>query len=233
MNVNTAFRRLFKEFEQVSSSSMKEMGIYWWYDQTNITKGKALILGSPETPYEASFFVYEFEFSNDYPFNPPKVKLLTSDGKTRFHPNLYVDGKVCLSILGTYSGPSWQSTMSLSMVLISLKALLDANPLAHEPGYASYTLAHPVANQYAKFVKYKMIEYTIQELQRRNTCKEFEEELTTLQPELLKQLKRIINENLSFAETLYTNVAYGMRGSTQWNKLKEIVDRNEHNEISN
>jgi hypothetical protein len=26
---------------------------------------------------------------------------------------------------------------------------------------------------------------------------------------------------------------YGMRGSTQWNKLKQIVDRNEYNEISN
>jgi len=225
---NPAFRRLLKEFEQVSNSSMKEMGIYWWYDQSNITKGKALILGPPETPYEASFFVYEFEFPNDYPFNPPKVKVLTSDGKTRFHPNLYVDGKVCLSILGTYSGPSWQSTMSLSMVLISLKALLDANPLAHEPGFSSYTLAHPTAVQYAKFVKYKLIEYMIRELEKRNTCQEFEEEVNQLQSQLIKQLKKIVNENLAFAETLYTNVVYGMRGSTQWNKLKQELDRYEH-----
>lgn len=225
---NSAFRRILKEFQQVSSSSMKEMGIYWWYDQSNITKGKALILGPPETPYEACFFVYEFEFPTDYPFSPPKVKVLTSDGKTRFHPNLYVDGKVCLSILGTYSGPSWQSTMSLSMILISLKALLDANPLAHEPGYSTYTLSHPLAAQYAKFVKYKLIEHTVKQLQQRDITKEFEEEINQLQPELTKQLKRIVNENIAFAETLYTNVVYGMRGSTQWNKLKEILDRNEH-----
>lgn len=225
---NHAFRRLLKEFEQVTSSSMKEMGIYWRYDESNITKGKALILGPPETPYEGCFFVYEFEFPSDYPFHPPIVKILTSNGKTRFHPNLYEDGKVCLSILGTYSGPSWQSTMSLSMVLISLKALLDANPLAHEPGFSSCSLSDPRANQYAKFVKYQLIEHTIKELRTRDTCKEFEEELQELKPHLIQQLSKIVHENLSFAETLYTNVVYGMRGSTQWNKLKEELDRYEY-----
>lgn len=226
--LNHAFRRLLKEFEQVSN--MKEMGIYWWFDSSNITKGKAMILGPPDTPYEACFFVYEFEFPNDYPFNPPKVKVLTSNGKTRFHPNLYVDGKVCLSILGTYSGPSWQSTMSLSMVLISLKALLDANPLSHEPGFSSCSLSDPRANQYAKFVQYQMIALTVYELKNLTITKEFEEELETLKPQLKQGLLKLITNQLSFAETLFTNVIYGMRGSTQWGKLKQEleVEKNEH-----
>jgi hypothetical protein len=35
--------------------------------------------------------------------------------QVRFNPNLYSDGKVCLSLLGTWSGPGWipnQSTLA-------------------------------------------------------------------------------------------------------------------------
>jgi ubiquitin-conjugating enzyme E2 Z len=199
---------------------MKEMGIFWRSDLVNINKGKALILGPEETPFEGCFFVFEFEFPSDYPFNPPNVKVITSDGKTRFHPNLYVDGKVCLSILGTYSGPSWQSTMSLSMILISLKALLDSNPLAHEPGYSNYMLSNPQANQYARFIQHQIIQQTLSELHHKFTIQEFEEELKEIKPKLVNELNKIINEHLEFAETLFVNVPYGMRGSTQWQKLK-------------
>ncbi len=221
---NPAYRRILKEFQQLSDSSMKEMGIYWWTDTSNVSKGKALILGPPETPYAGCFFVFHFDIPNDYPFNPPKVTILTSDGKTRFHPNLYVDGKVCLSILGTYSGPSWQSTMSLSMILISLKALLDSNPLAHEPGYSNYSLIHPLANQYSRFIQHQIIRHTLYELYHKNTIQEFEEELKEIKPKLLNELKQIIDQHLEFAETLFVNVPYGMRGSTQWHQLKNQVE---------
>jgi ubiquitin-protein ligase len=221
---NPAFRRILKEFEQVSSSSMKDEGIYWWFDPSNITKGKALILGPPGTPYEGCFVTFQFEFPSDYPFSPPKVTFLTCDGKTRFHPNLYIEGRVCLSILGTYSGPGWQSTMSLSMILISLKALLDANPLAHEPGYSNFSISQPIANQYAKFIQHQIIAHTLNELKYNYSIQEFEEEIQVLKPTLLKQLNRIIDNNLGYAETLYTNVVYGMRGSTCWNKLKKEVE---------
>ena len=33
--------------------------------------------------------------------------LTTGAGRVRFNPNLYNCGKVCLSLLGTWSGPSW------------------------------------------------------------------------------------------------------------------------------
>ena len=40
-------------------------------------------------------------FPDDYPHNPPHVTLLTTDcGRVRFNPNLYSNGKVCLSNLG-------------------------------------------------------------------------------------------------------------------------------------
>ena len=42
--------------------------------------------------------------------------LTTGCGTVRFNPNLYADGKVCLSLLGTYDGPRWTPGGSLYQV---------------------------------------------------------------------------------------------------------------------
>jgi hypothetical protein len=55
------------------------------------------------------------------------------------NPNLYVDGKVCLSLLGTWSGPGWTPITKLIDVAQSIQALvLCKNPLYNEPGYDKY-----------------------------------------------------------------------------------------------
>ena len=66
---------------------------------------------------------------------PPPILTYKSQNKVRIHPNIYVNGKVCLSILGTWSGPSWTHTMDITTVLLTIQSLLDNNPLANEPGY--------------------------------------------------------------------------------------------------
>lgn len=46
---------------------------------------------------------------------PPVVKLVTTGGGTvRFNPNLYNDGKVCLSLLGTWHGGSKEEKWDVS-----------------------------------------------------------------------------------------------------------------------
>ena len=60
----------------------------------------------------------------------------------RLNPNLYVDGKVCVSLLGTWSGQgseNWDSNNSnLLQVLVSIQGLILVNePYFNEPGYAS------------------------------------------------------------------------------------------------
>ena len=48
----------------------------------------------------------------------------------RFNPNLYNCGKVCLSLLGTWSGPGWDpKTSTLLQVLISIQSLIMVAPL--------------------------------------------------------------------------------------------------------
>ncbi len=107
-------------------------------DAKDSTKVDAFIVGPEDTPYAGGLFVFRVAFPADYPAQAPKVKLLTTGGGTvRFNPNLYMNGKVCLSILGTWSGPGWSSSQSLASVLLSIQSLLNAHPAHNEPGFSA------------------------------------------------------------------------------------------------
>lgn len=102
----------------------------------DITHVDALLLGPEDTPYAGGFFHFELRFPQDYPWAPPMVLLRTTDGGAcRFNPNLYADGKVCLSVLGTWPGPSWTPVQTLSSVLLSIMSLMNACPYHNEPGF--------------------------------------------------------------------------------------------------
>lgn len=66
---------------------------------------RALIIGPPDTPYEFGFFEFAVKFTREYPTKAPAVNAITTNGgRTRFNPNIYAGGRVCLSILG-YGSP--------------------------------------------------------------------------------------------------------------------------------
>ena len=63
------------------------------------------MIGPDNTPYSYGFYLFNIFIPEEYPFKPPTVKIYTqNENKTRFNPNLYVNGKVCLSILNTWTG---------------------------------------------------------------------------------------------------------------------------------
>ena len=78
--------------------------------------------------------MFEFNFPTNYPMSPPKLNYLTNDGSTRFHPNLYRNGKVCLSVLNTWRGEGWTSCQTIRSVLLILVTLFHNKPLLNEPG---------------------------------------------------------------------------------------------------
>ncbi|KAI9592742.1 ubiquitin-conjugating enzyme/RWD-like protein [Syncephalis fuscata] len=84
-------------------------------------------------------FEFLMEFPRQYPSVPPVVRIITTDGgQTRFNPNLYADGKVCLSILGTWTGSAgeqWSSAHGVSSVLLSIQSIMSETPFENEPGY--------------------------------------------------------------------------------------------------
>lgn len=215
-------RRVLKDIERAQEQLMKEQGIWYSMDESDMTKGKALIRGPPDTPYEGCLLVFSIKFPSDYPFSPPKVLFLTSDGSTRFHPNLYVEGKVCLSILGTFSGPSWSGTQSLSSVLLSILALLDKNPLAHEPAYVSGTLLDARHRDYAEFVEHQMVKLMLHSTKQfeKNSQGHLWEEFEEVVKEQLSSLKEALATKICqrhlHPEKLWNSVLYGMGGRSYW-----------------
>ena len=63
---------------------------------------RAAIVGPADTPYADMLFLFDIYLPPTYPEVPPKV-YFWSYGE-RLNPNLYENGKVCLSLLGTWSG---------------------------------------------------------------------------------------------------------------------------------
>ena len=56
---------------------------------------RAIITGPEGTPYEGGCFVFDLFFPDGYPNVPPLMVLQTTgEGRQRFNPNLYADGKV-------------------------------------------------------------------------------------------------------------------------------------------
>ena len=153
-----ALRRIISDIKELRKNPLTAHGIYYEHDETDMLKGRALIIGPADTPYADGFYLFKFQFPANYPHVPPKVDFCTSDGVTRFNPNLYRTGKVCLSILNTWKGEPWSGCQTISSVLLALCTILNDEPLLNEPGI---TKSHRDYEAYNEIIKYKNIEVAI------------------------------------------------------------------------
>jgi ubiquitin-protein ligase len=225
-------KRIAKELADAQGEAMTRDGIFYWFDEADFMSGKAMIFGPKDTPYADCPLLFSFKLPTDYPFNPPSATFLTSDGMTRFHPNLYVAGKVCLSILGTWTGPKWSAVMNLSTVLSSIQSLLEANPIVNEPSWEKYTLANPKAADYAAFVRARLVAHSFADLcrWRRGQCPaawvEFKDVLEEHGERLWQSLWATIQaEAAKGMETSYSGLPYGMAGRTAWASLQALGEK--------
>lgn len=140
-NSRLDLKKIFRELTAYKTALPIEFGssIFVRAVENRLDLLRACITGPEDTPYANGAFLFDIYLS-DYPRKPPQVKYLTTGGgKYRFNPNLYNDGKVCLSLLGTWSGPGWIAGEStLLQVLISIQSLILVNdPYFNEPGWES------------------------------------------------------------------------------------------------
>lgn len=86
-------------------------------------------LGPDSTCYEDGVFSARITFPTDYPLSPPKMQFTCE----MFHPNVYPDGRVCISILHApgedplgYESISerWSPVQSVEKVLLSVVSML-------------------------------------------------------------------------------------------------------------
>jgi len=134
-----AIRRITIDMKNIMS--LADTGLYWINDEADITHGWAIVCGPSDTPYYGGSFCFDVRFPDNYPFEPPHFTYLTNDGRTRFNPNLYKNGKVCLSLLNTWQGEQWSGVQSLSSILQSIQtAVLTEEPLRNEPAYSAMSV---------------------------------------------------------------------------------------------
>jgi ubiquitin-protein ligase len=153
-----AMKRIISDVKELRQHPLTEHGIYYEHDDTDILKGRALIIGPRDTPYENGFYLFKFKFPGDYPHAPPILEFCTGDGKTRFNPNLYRTGKVCLSILNTWKGDQWSACQTISSILLAVCTVFNENPLLNEPGV---TKDHRDFRNYTEIIRYKNIKVAI------------------------------------------------------------------------
>ncbi|KAL5383703.1 Ubiquitin-conjugating enzyme E2 7 [Paraphaeosphaeria sporulosa] len=131
-----ASKRLFKEYRDLSSNPpdgitagpVTEDDMFVW---------EALIQGPEDTPFEGGVFPAELKFPKDYPLAPPKMKFLVE----MWHPNVYPNGEVCISILHPpgddphhyeQASERWSPIQSVEKILISVMSML-AEPNDESP----------------------------------------------------------------------------------------------------
>lgn len=97
-----------------------------------------MIEGPKNTPYEDGMFLFDIQLGKDYPRAPPLCHYI-SYCSDRLNPNLYEDGKVCVSLLGTWLGRDsevWGPNSTLLQVIVSIQGLiLVTEPYFNEAGY--------------------------------------------------------------------------------------------------
>ncbi|EKX50408.1 hypothetical protein GUITHDRAFT_44246, partial [Guillardia theta CCMP2712] len=121
-----------------SLPSSPAAAIFLLVDETRMDVAQVAISGPTGSPYALGLFLFDVFFPDLYPDVPPLLLLRTTgNGLVRFNPNLYSDGKVCLSLLGTWHGEAWNpSSSTFLQVLVSIQSLILVDqPYFNEPGY--------------------------------------------------------------------------------------------------
>ena len=135
--------RIMSEFSTIQQSLPKswDSSILFRIIPSNMNMCSFMIVGPKDTPYHNGLFEFHAYFPDNYPQVVPQVLLHTTGNDTvRFNPNLYANGKVCLSLLGTWSGQAGESWIpnlsSFIQVIVSIQSLIMVDePYFNEPGY--------------------------------------------------------------------------------------------------
>jgi len=100
-------------------------------DDNDFYKWTVCFTGPEDTLYEGGFFKAILTFPDDFPQNPPEMKFITE----MWHPNIYQDGRVCISILhppGTdrfneqeSAEERWRPVLGVEQILVSVVSMLN------------------------------------------------------------------------------------------------------------
>ena len=146
--------RLIKDIKEVhADADLAAQGIHYEHNMDNFMEGHAMLVGPADTPYANGLFFFHFKYPEDYPYAPPTLKFLSRsvNNRVRINPNLYIEGKVCLSVLNTCEGEPWSACQSIRSVLLTLVTVLNDKPLMNEPGIQDTSPDHAPYNEIIRY----------------------------------------------------------------------------------
>ncbi|CAD6885356.1 unnamed protein product [Tilletia controversa] len=126
---SAAVKRLAIEYKQLSQDPEALFPAVGPISEENYLEWEALLPGPDGTPFENGVFSARLSFPSTYPLEPPVMKF----EPPIFHPNVYPDGLVCISILhaagddpNMYESASerWSPVQSVEKVLLSVLSML-------------------------------------------------------------------------------------------------------------
>ena len=217
-------KRLVKDIKDLEINNLQSHGIYHYINEDNIYNIKILMIGPDNTPYCYGFYLFDITIPDEYPFKPPIVKYCTQNGYTRFNPNLYVNGKVCLSILNTWAGPQWSSCNNITTVLLSIQSMVFVkNPLHNEPGFENDKSSRN--SNYNKLIMYENLNTSIYRMVKSlpSNFNYFNSIITKLFIDNYNKIIEVIKNNLNQDKKFIDCHMYSMKGTLNYSQLNNDI----------
>eukprot|EP00195_Chlamydomonas_chlamydogama_P009417 CAMPEP_0202890994 /NCGR_PEP_ID=MMETSP1392-20130828/1207_1 /ASSEMBLY_ACC=CAM_ASM_000868 /TAXON_ID=225041 /ORGANISM="Chlamydomonas chlamydogama, Strain SAG 11-48b" /LENGTH=163 /DNA_ID=CAMNT_0049574655 /DNA_START=140 /DNA_END=631 /DNA_ORIENTATION=+ len=126
-------------------------------DSVDLQRWKCTVPGKEGTIWEGGHYPVELHFPDDYPAKAPMAFFPAGF----VHPNVFPEGKVCLSILNDDHelGGQWAPSISVKQILTGIQELLnDPNLYSPAQEYA-YKLLKTNKAGYDKIVKAQALKY--------------------------------------------------------------------------
>lgn len=213
-------QRLLKDVKNIIKNPLTDNGIYYRHDEEDMLKGYALIIGPEDTPYFGGYYFFEFKFPCDYPHSPPKVIFCTNGENIRFNPNLYVCGKVCVSLLNTWRGDQWTSCQTISTVLLTLCSLLCNNPLLNEPGV---NINHKDVFNYNEIIEFSNLNIAVCDIVNKKSSV-FLKEFIYFHDDIIKHFLTTYSKHLTFIENKINTKKNISRITMDFYRLNVVID---------
>jgi len=129
----SAIRALAMEFKSLQDEPVEGFTVKL-VNEDNLFEWQVAIFGPPTTLYQGGYFKAFMKFPLDYPYSPPSISRFRLGDQTVWHPNVYENGDLCISILhppvddpqsGELPCERWNPTQNVRTILLSVISLLN------------------------------------------------------------------------------------------------------------
>ena len=219
-------RRLARDVREIMKHPLHDNGIYYVHSDTDMLHGQVLIEGPSDTPYAHGHYYFDVRYPKDYPQSPPVFTYDTNDSYTRFNPNLYKNGKVCISVLNTWRGDQWSPCQTITSILLSVCSVLNDKPLLNEPGLRETNIDF---QKYNKTIEYKNYSVGIVQMLESDYIKDKYPGLYETSIKVFLKNYTSIIENLDKhtddVPHIITTQVYNMQTKVDYKKTREDIER--------